>query len=256
MRSAAAALLLLPAGPASALDCAPIPPPGEAGETEVSGVAPAEGSACYALPVEAGQRARFQILEGEVQFAVDGIVEGQEDYAFVAEGGTYAVRLAPLAPGVADEPFTLRVSLSPAPGGAPGDWRVEEGEGRARGLAWISEEGGASISVACGPAGSRPSMTYDGMGTAALAREDAARAAGLVEIERGGESRRHEVVLERFDGFDRYWEVVGGLDAALLDDFAEGSALRLLDAEGSVAGEVGLVGSGRLREAMARRCGL
>lgn len=265
--------------------CHPIALDPGATAREVAGVASPRGAACFAIEVAVGQRARIQILEGEAVFSVEGLVEAQEDYAFVAQTAAYRLRVgarrAPDAPSDvagagaeagakagpkagsqgdepgAGEPFVMRVSLSAARPAAPGGWLVEEGEGRAAGLAWIAGEGGPSFGLTCA-AGPEPraTLTFDGLGTAALARGDAEGAPAWIEIDVEDERRRHPVRLARYDGFDRYWEVTEGFSAALLRDFAKGSSLRLVDAEGSAAGEVGLAGSARLRAAIARRCGL
>ena len=256
-----ALLATLLAAPAAAQECEPVPigpggeaePGAEAGE--VAGLAPAGGGACYAIDVGEGRRARIQILEGEVAFAVEGVIEAQDDYAFVADAPAYRVRVGPL--GADAEPFVMRVSIAELPAAAPGGWSVEAGEGQALGRAWTGEVGGPSFALACaGGEAPRLSLTFDGLGTAALVRADASRAPGWIEIETGEGARRHPVALDRYDGTDRYWEVAGGLPPAFLDDFAAGSTLRLLDAEGAAAGQVGLDGSARLREAIGRECGL
>ena len=235
-----------PATPIAGQGCTPVPvEPG--GAVEVGGEPPA----CYELPVEPGQRARVQVVDGpDALFSVDGLASGQEDYGFVVEGGPVRIRVA----SESGAPFVLRLTVTAA--GAPGDWRIEEAEGRATGLAWIAAKGGPSITLTCASGGSGVGLTYDGVGTVALTRPEAVEAPGMVEIEVGGEMRRHPITLRRIDGFDRYWEAVEGLGESLLDDFARGSILRLLDAEGAVAGRVGLVGSARLRDAIARSCGL
>lgn len=234
------------AAPAAAQDCATVPvEPGSAVEV------PGEPPACYELAAEDGQRARVQVIDGpDALFSVDGLVERQEDYAFVAEGGPVRVRVT----SQEGAPFVLRLSVTEA--GATGAWRIEEGEGRVSGLAWIGEPGGPSVALSCSADSDAVGLVYDGFGTVALTRAGPDGASGVIEVERGDEVRRHPVTLRRVDGFDPYWEVVGGLDAALLDDFAAGSVMRLLDAEGSSAGRVGLEGSMRLRDAIARRCGL
>ena len=258
-----AALALCVAASAAAQDCEVVPletgtdPDAEPGTEsgEVAGVAPAGADACYAIDVGEGRRARIQILEGEVAFAVEGVIEGQEDYAFVADAPAYRVRVGALAGGEA--PFVMRVSVAEPPAAAPDRWSVEEDGGRASGRAWTGEVGGPSFALACaGGTEPRLSMTFDGLGTAALVEADASGAPGWIEIEAGGAARRHPVVLARYDGTDRYWEVAEGLSPAFLDDFAAGSMLRLLDAEGAAAGQVGLDGSTQLREALGRECGL
>ena len=254
-----ALLATLIAAPAAAQDCEAVAmePDAEpdARSAEVSGVAPPDAGACYEIAVGEGRRARIQILDGEVAFSVEGVIEGQEDYAFVAEAPAYRVRVGPLAG--AEAPFVMRVGVADPPPAAPGGWSVEEAEDRATGRAWTGEVGGPSFALSCaGGDAPRVSLTFDGLGTAALVGADAEAAPGWIEVEAGGAPRRHPVTLARYDGTDRYWEVADGLSPALLDDFATGDTLRLTDAEGAVAGEVGLAGSARLREALARRCGL
>lgn len=247
-------LALLLASPAAAQECQAIRlAPGASGG-EVEGVAPSEGALCLALDLDERGRARVQILEGDnVQFGVDGAIKGQEDYAFVAEPGTRRIRVSQVARGAAPQPFAMRVSVDGTPAEAPGGWRLDEGEGRASGVAWLGPEGGASVVVGCA-AGPEPrlSMTFDGIDAPGLAEE----ASAWIEIERAPEPRRHPVRLAYSDGFDPFWEVVEGLSRPLLDDLARGTTLRLLDARGAEAGEVGLAGSARLRGAIARRCGL
>jgi hypothetical protein len=241
-----AALCLSVAAPAWAQDCAALELPAGA-EREL----PGEPPACYELSLDPGQRARVQVVDGpDALFDVDGVVERQEDYAFVSEGGPLRVRVT----SDSGAPFVLRVALG-APREASGAWRVEEGEDRVLGRAWLAAEGGASLALACIAGEPGATLTYDGTGTAALMREGE-EAQGAVEVVVGGETRRHPVTLLRIDGFDPYWEVRDGLGGAMLDDFAAGSTLRLLDGEGSVAGRVDLAGSARLRDSIARRCGL
>ena len=249
-----ALLLTLAAPMARAQDCRTVAIEPDTGEGEVSGEAPEGGAACFVLDLAQGERARIQVLDGEVAFAIDGVIEGQDDYAFAPKPGVYRIRVAPLGP--APEPFVLSVSLADAPEETDGGWRIEEGEGRAGGLAWIGEEGGPSFALACTASDPRLAMTYDGLGTAALAEASAGAAPATVEITVGDEVRRHSVELTRYDGFDRYWEVAEGLGERFLADFAAGAALRLVDADGASAGEVPLAGSARLREAIARECGL
>ena len=257
LRLAFLACLAAPAAPAARAEaCEAIRlAPGAASE-EVTGMLRPEEVACFAVALDEERRLRIQLLDGDnVAFGVDGQIEGQDDYAFRAGPGTHRIRVSQVVRSITPGYFTLGVSLGDGPSD-PGGWRTEEGEGRAGGLAWIGDEGGPSFALNCAAPGPRVTMTYDGMGTAALARPDAEEATGWIEIEVGGDARRHPVSLTRYDGFDRYWEVVDGLSPPLLDDFAQGSTLRLLDAEGSSAGEVGLAGSARLREAIARQCGL
>ena len=230
--------------------------PGASSE-EVAGLVPPDGMLCYDIGVGEGQQARIRILEGDnVVFGVEGLIDAQDDYAFVAERGTYRIRVMPLLRTATPKPFRMGVEIADGRVEAPGGWRTDEGEGHAGGLAWIGEEGGPSFALSCAAPEPRLTLTYDGLGTAALAQAPAEAAPAEIEIAVEGEARRHPVELVRYDGFDRYWEVTTGLDEPFLADFAAGSALRLLDAEGASAGEVGLAGSARLREAIARRCGL
>lgn len=241
--------VVVPALAGGAWACEPVAL--DAGEAEVAGSTSEGAEACFVVPAGEGQRLRIRILEGgEVGFGVEGVIDGQEDYAFVAMEDAYRVRVAPLPGAAPSQPFLLGVSV--AEGVPTTGWHLEEGDGRASGRAWIREPGGPSFALACSPQGL--SLTYDGLGTAALA-SGPEKARGAIEIEVDGEVRRHPVTLVRYDGFDRYWEATEGL-AAALGDFASGSVLRLLDAEGSVAGRVGLEGSGRLRRAVSERCGL
>lgn len=212
------------------------------------------GGACVGVMLSEGQRARVQVEEGEVVFAVDDLIEGQEDFAFVVPtSGRRTISVTPIEG--APEPFALTVFLEGRRAEEEGRWRLDEGEGRVTALAWIGEAGGPSVSASCAEDAGL-SMTYDGVGTVALV-EGPETAPGAVEITVGGEARLHPVTLTRFDGFDRYWEVSGPADAAaLLADFAAGSRLRLLDEQGASAGAVGLAGSAAVRDAMARQCGL
>lgn len=249
-----AALLCLLTGPASACDSLRDLAFGGSTAT-LDGVA-TPGGACVAVVMTDGQRARVTVEEGDVVFGVEGRVDGQDDYAFVVEGsGRRVVSVTPAEGAAEAEPFALTISLGERAPEGQGGWRLDEGEGRAAGLAWIGERGGASVSLACG-ADTGLAMTYDGTGTVGLVRGPET-GEGTLEVEVGGDVRRHPVRLTRYDGFDRYWEVVpAGDPAALLDDFAAGARLRLVDAEGISAGAVGLAGSARLRAAMARQCGL
>ena len=257
------AVLIPLAFAAAAQDCAPVDldlgtgTGTGTGTVEIAG----EGAACYRIDVAPGARIRIQVAEGDgVVLSVDGLIEDQDDYAFVADPDsgdrTHRIRVGPATPTEPPGPFVIRITTTDAPEAADGAWRVDEGDGRAGGLAWIGEEGGPSFALNCAADGARVAMTYDGLGTAAMARDDAEQAEAVIEIEAGDESRRHRVTLRRFDGFDRYWETSEGLTTAFLDDFASGSRMRLLDAEGASAGEVELSGSAAVREALASRCGL
>lgn len=241
-----AALVTCLAAPAWAQDCLPVPvEPGAPREL------PGEPPACYEVPTEAGQRAHLQVVDGpDALFSIDGLAEAQEDYAFVSEGGPLRVRVT----SATGAPFVLRLAVEPR-ADASRAWRMTEGEGQVSGRAWIGAEGGPSFGVSCMAGGPGVGLTYDGLGTAALTRPEAEEMPAVIEIEVGGAARRHSVTLRRIDGFDRYWEVADALGGPLLDDFAAGSTLRLLDAEGSVAGRVDLGGSARLRDAIERRCG-
>lgn len=249
--------LLLAAGAAPAQTCEAIRFAPGASSGEVAGLAPPDGVLCYALEVGEGQRARVRVLDGRnVAFSVEGRVDAQEDYAFVTERGTDRILVFQLMRAAAPEPFVLEVSVAGGRVEAPGGWRLDEGEGRASALAWLGPEGGGSVAVNCA-AGPEPrlSMIFDGIEPGGLA-EGAGAVPGWIEIELSPEPRRYPVRLLYSDGFDPFWEVVEGLSPPLLDDLARGARLRLLDARGAAAGEVGLAGSARLREAFARRCGL
>lgn len=248
--------------PCQAIRLAPGASPGEAA-AEVAGAAPPKGAACYALELGDRRQARIRILDGTgVVFSVEGLIDAQEDYGFAAERGTHRILVRQAARSAAPAPFVLGVSVTGAITGAdaeaPGGWRLDEGEGRASGLAWLGAEGGGSVAVTCAAAPEpRLSMIFDGIEAGGLADEAGGGGVpGWIEIEMAPAPRRYPVRLAYSDGFDPFWEVVEGLSPPLLDDLAQGSALRILDTRGAEAGEVGLSGAARLRDAIARRCGL
>lgn len=261
--------LLLGAGAAPAQACEAIRVAPGASSGEVAGLAPPDGVRCYALEVGEGRRARVRVLDGRnVAFSVEGRVDAQADYAFVTERGTDRILVFQLLRAVAPEPFVLEVSVTGGRVEAPGGWRLDEGEGRASALAWLgpeggpagaAPEGGGSVAVNCAAGAPEPrlSMIFDGIEAGGLPEGGGAGAVpGWIEIDMAPEPRRYPVRLLYSEGYDPFWEVVEGLSPPLLDDLARGSRLRLLDASGAAAGEVGLAGSARLREAFARRCGL
>ncbi len=79
---------------------------------EVSGVAPAEGIACYTLGVGAGQQARVRVVgENGMAFNIPGVAENQDDVRFVTRPGTYRIDVYQTFRSVTALPFRLFVEI-------------------------------------------------------------------------------------------------------------------------------------------------
>lgn len=113
LRSAylAASVVMMGAGTAHAESCTAIQFERGHDAATVTGSAPPDGQRCYTLATGAGQRASLTVDGHNMMFSIVDVVDAQDQYSFTTEKKTYTILVGQLMRAVADEPFTLMVSV-------------------------------------------------------------------------------------------------------------------------------------------------
>lgn len=101
--------------------CPPIKFSPGTSQTTISGKAPADGVVCYTLTTGGGQKAVVRLLgTRNSMVAVQGVGDGQTEFAFTTKRGTYRIEVGQLMRSNDPEPFKLFVSVTSARIGAAG----------------------------------------------------------------------------------------------------------------------------------------
>jgi len=78
----------------------------------INGIAPPDDVKCYKMTTGQGQTATLRVVAGKnIIFSIDGLVEAQDAYTFTTDRKTYKIYVGQLMRSIADEPFTLFVSV-------------------------------------------------------------------------------------------------------------------------------------------------
>ena len=69
---------------------------------------------CYTLAVSGGQHAEVALISGRnVAITIPGVGDANDRFAFTTRRGTYELHVFQLFPGGGEEPFRMRVEVSP-----------------------------------------------------------------------------------------------------------------------------------------------
>jgi hypothetical protein len=240
----------------AAADCDTVDFRSGATSVTLEGNAPADGVACIDLPAEAGQAISLRLAgEDDILFSIEGVVDGQNTYSFMAESRSYNIVVFQLTRAAQAEPFSLaitRTGAAPAAGG----WSVVPDRANGRVSTSVTAiDRTTQILGGCGPGvrGFTFTMTYAGD---KLKRVDDGQEPVTVLFDFANrDSASHEIAMYYFAP-DLAHVVVGGLTGRFLSDFAEGSAMRLANALGEEIAEIALSGTSRLRATMREICGI
>ncbi|WPL11267.1 MULTISPECIES: hypothetical protein [Thiorhodovibrio] len=107
----ASSVYLIAVGSAYAENCTAIHfEPGHDAAT-VTGTAPADGQLCYTLATGTDQQAKVAVEGRNMMFSIVDVVDAQDDYSFTTTKKTYRILVGQLMRAIAEEPFTLKVSV-------------------------------------------------------------------------------------------------------------------------------------------------
>lgn len=108
----AAALCGLAAAPADAEECREVRFARGASSAVIEGVAPADGTLCYAMRTGAGQSARLEVLEGSnTAFSVEGLADARDAFSFETRATTYRIHVFQMLRAAQGQPFRLLVAV-------------------------------------------------------------------------------------------------------------------------------------------------
>jgi hypothetical protein len=103
--------------------CTPIRFGASMNAATVQGAAPPDDTVCFTFTAVAGQRATVRVASGRnIMFAIEDVVDGQDNYSFTTQARTYRVLVGQLMRSVTVERFGLSVSLRR--GATPSDRRT------------------------------------------------------------------------------------------------------------------------------------
>ncbi|MEM6971288.1 MAG: hypothetical protein AAF577_00670 [Pseudomonadota bacterium] len=224
----------------------------------VEGVAPATGTACYTLSVQAGQTASLAV-EGPngMAFSVWGEADNRTVLSFTTRAGSYRIDVFQTFRAALAASFRLDVSVGTgaaagigASGTAP-RWSLRDGALGATGM--LTTADGTEVMISCDAGNRTREMAITAPALPGLPVADGAETRAAFAISRAGGEMRFPVLLRRYG--DGWWRVEAGLTTGFLDAFAAGARMRL-EAAGQTALEVGLGGTSAVRVSFRRHCGM
>jgi hypothetical protein len=83
------------------------------GSQTIEGTAPPDGTRCYDLWVEIGQRITMKVVRGRnTTFSIEGVTDAQDSYGFAAQKTMYRILVSQLMRARGSERFAIRITTS------------------------------------------------------------------------------------------------------------------------------------------------
>lgn len=248
-------------------DCTPIRFAAGRASAVVQGSAPAADTVCYRFTAAAGQTAMLKVVSGRnVIFAIDDLVDAQDNYRFSTQARTYTIRVGQMFRSVTPQRFSLSLAISgerganaPAtpPAGATG-WKVMPSPNAPIprvGLQARAEAPGTTIYGGCNAGiGAGLSLTLDGYRGRALRKvDDLSQTVTFVVTDTNGSRISHKGAMH-YSGNELVTSQL--LPVSFVDTMGRGGRLTLVTYSGEQIAALPLAGFERFRAAMRQICGM
>ena len=225
----------------------------------LSGLAPADDIACYALDTQVGQKISLKVLRGDnTVFGIADVQDAVDVFTFTAQRTNYEINVGQLMRATGPERFRISVKRSGGQEIAANDsWAIGISLHPQRLFArQTAEDGSAFLQLIC----AKQSGTGFGIslhnyaGDALMRGSDAEHPAKMIVTDARGGDQSFDLRM-RYLRSDQIWTSVLNAPRGFIGSFAAGSRLILANGDGVPIASFNLRGSSKYAKAALNFCG-